>query len=58
VIEGDVLAFQDKLTVCWIVVPEPLAVSRAELELLVKKEIFAEALPEVVGVKVTVKGTL
>ena len=54
----DVLASQDKLTVCWIVPPEPLAVSRAEVELLVKKEMFAEAVPVVVGAKVTVKGTL
>jgi hypothetical protein len=39
-------------------VPVPLAVSVAEPELLVKKEIFADALPLVVGEKVTVKGTL
>jgi len=54
----DVLAFQDKLTVCWTVVPEPLAVSEAEVEMLVKKERFAEAVPLVVGANVTVKGTL
>jgi hypothetical protein len=58
VIEVDVLAFQDKATVCWMVAPEPLAVSKAEVEVLVKKEIFAEAVLLVVGANVTVKGTL
>lgn len=57
-IEEDVLAFQDKSTVCWTVAPEPLTLSRAELAVLVKKERFAEALPVVVGENVTVKGTL
>jgi hypothetical protein len=57
-IEVDVLAFQDKLTLCWRVAPEPLAVSRADVELLVKKERFAEAAPVAVGPNVTVKGTL
>jgi len=57
-IELDVLAFQDSWTVCWIVVPEPLAVSDADVELLVKKEMFAEAEPEAVGAKVNVKGAL
>jgi hypothetical protein len=58
VIEVDVLAFQDKSTVCWMFAPEPLAGSKAEVEVLVKKEIFAEAVPLVVGANVTVKGTL
>ena len=54
----DVLAFQDKSTVCCMLAPEPLAVSNAEVEVLVKNEIFAEAVPLVVGANVTVKGTL
>src|ERR1700756_1127394 len=58
VIEADVLAFQDKSAMCWMVAPEPLAVSRADVEVLVKKDTFAEAVPLVVGAKVTVKGTL
>jgi hypothetical protein len=58
VIEVDVLAFQDKSTVCGIVAPVPLAVSEAEVEVLVKKEMLAEALPVAVGAKVTVKGIL
>ena len=29
VIEVDVLAFQDKSMMCWMLVPEPLAVSKA-----------------------------
>jgi hypothetical protein len=53
----DVLASHDRLTVCWIVAPEPLTVSEAEFELL-KKEMFAEALPAVVGAKVMENGTL
>jgi len=57
-IEVDVLVFQDKSTVCWTVAPEPLAVSRTEVELPLKNEMFAEAVPVVVGAKVTVKGTL
>jgi hypothetical protein len=40
------------------VAPVPVTVSVAEPELLVKKEIFADALPLVVGEKVTVNGTL
>jgi hypothetical protein len=57
-IEVDVLAFQDKSTVCWTVAPEPLTLSSAEVEVFVKKERFAEAVPVVVGENVTVKGTL
>jgi hypothetical protein len=57
-IEVDVLAFHDRFTVCCMVAPEPLAVSDAELELLVKNEMFADAVPAAVGPKVTVKGTL
>ena len=34
----DVLAFEDKLTVCWTVAPEPLAISEAEVEVLVKRK--------------------
>jgi hypothetical protein len=56
--DADVLAFHDRFTMCWIVAPEPLAVSAAELELLLKNAMFAEAVPAVVGAKVTVKGTL
>ena len=56
--EVEVLAFQDKFTMCWIVAPEPLAVSNAVLELLVKKEMLAEAVPVVWGANVTVKGML
>jgi hypothetical protein len=41
-----------------MVAPEPLAVSSTEFELLVKNDIFAEAVPEAVGVNVTVYGTL
>ena len=57
-IEVDVLAFQDKSTVCWRFAPEPLAVSKAEVDELVKKKIFAEAVPLVVGANVIVKGML
>jgi hypothetical protein len=56
--EPDVLGFQDKSTMCWIVPPEPLAVSTADVELLVKKEMLAEAAPAAVGANVTLKGTL
>ena len=42
----------------WIFPPEPLAVSKAEVELLLKKKILAEAVPLTVGANVTVKGTL
>jgi hypothetical protein len=41
-----------------MVAPEPLADCSAELELLVKNEMFADAAPEAVGVNVTVYGTL
>ena len=57
-IEVDVLAFQDKATVCWMVAPVPLAVSEIELEPPVKKEMLVEAVPVAVGAKVTVKGTI
>jgi hypothetical protein len=57
-IEVVVLAFHDRLTMCWMVAPAPLAVSAVEPELVVKKAMFAEAVPAVVGAKVTVKGTL
>lgn len=56
--EPDVLASQDKSTMCWIVVPDPLAVSTAELELLATNEMVVDAVPVVVGANVTVKGTL
>lgn len=55
-IELEVLAFQDRSMMCWTVAPEPLAVSVAEVELLAKNEMFAEAVPEAVGANVTVKG--
>jgi len=58
VIESEALAFHDRTTVCWVVVPEPLAVSETEPELTVKKEMFAEIVLLVVGAKDTVKGTL
>lgn len=56
--EADVLAFHDRSTLCWIVAPEPVAVSDAEVELLAIKEMFAEAAPAAVGENVTVNGTL
>ena len=56
--EVDVLAFQDRSTLCWMVAPEPVAVSDAEVELLAMKEMLAEAAPAAVGVNVTVKGAL
>jgi len=55
-IEVDVLALHDRSTVCWMVAPEPLAVSDAEVELLVKNEMFAEAVAVEVGANVTVNG--
>ena len=58
VTEVDVLAFHDRSTLCWIVAPEPVAVSDAEVELLAMKEMFVEAVPAAVGANVTVKGTL
>lgn len=57
-IEVDVLAFHDKSTMCWMVPPEPLAVSTDEVEVLVRKEMLAEAVVVAVGAKLTVKGTL
>jgi hypothetical protein len=54
----DVLAFHDRLTTWGRVAPEPLAVCDAEVEFVVKKEIFADAVPLAVGAKVTVNGTL
>lgn len=56
--EVDVLALHDSSTLCWTVAPEPVAVSDADVALLAKKEIFAEAAPDAVGANVTVKGTL
>lgn len=56
--EVEVLAFHDKSTVCWIVAPDPLTVSAAELDVLVKNESLADAAPLVVGAKLTVKGTV
>jgi len=53
-----VLAFQVSVTVCWTEAPVPLAVSRAEPEVDVKKEIFAEDVPVVLGAKVTVNDAL
>jgi hypothetical protein len=38
--------------------PDPLTVSNAEEEVLVKKEIFEEAVAVLVGANVTVNGTL
>ena len=52
------LAFQVSVTVCWTEAPVPLAVSRAEPEVDVKKEIFAEDVPVVLGAKVTVNDAL
>lgn len=57
-IDVDVLAFQDRSTVCWIVPPDPVAVSVALVELLVRNAMFADAIPVVLGAKVTVNGTL
>ena len=54
----DVLAFHERSTVCWRVVPEPVAVSDAEFEVEVKKEIVAAADPDAVGANVTVNGAL
>jgi len=41
---------------CWTVVPDPLTISTAELELLAAKEMVADAAPLFVGAKVTLKG--
>jgi hypothetical protein len=54
----DVLAFHHRLTTCGWVAPEPLAVCEAEVEFVVKNEIFADAVPLAVGAKVTVNGRL
>lgn len=54
----DVLAFHDRLTTWGWVAPEPLAVCEAEVELVVKNEILADAVPLAVGAKVTVNGRL
>lgn len=56
--EVDVLAFHDRFTMCWSVAPDPLAVSVADVELLVKNEMLEESDPAVFGAKVTVNGTL
>jgi hypothetical protein len=56
--ELDVLAFHERFMVCRTVAPEPLAVSDAEVELLVKNDRFAEADPDVLGANVTVNGKL
>ena len=56
--EVEVLAFHDKSTMCWLVPPEPLAVSTNEVEVLVTKEMLAEVAAVAVGAKLTVKGTL
>ena len=56
--EVDVLAFQDRLTVCGTVAPEPVAVCNAEVELLVKNDRLAEADPAVLGVNATVNGSV
>jgi len=56
--EADVLAFHDRLTVCWTVAPAPLAVSDAMVDPLLRKEIVPEAVPATVGVNVTVKPAL
>lgn len=56
--EVEVLAFQDRATLCAIVAPEPEAASDVLAELLAMKEMFAETAPAAVGEKVTVKGTL
>src|SRR5215470_353108 len=52
------LAFHDRSTMCWMVVPDPVAVSTAELELLATNEMLADTAPLVVGVNVTLKGAL
>ncbi len=57
-IDVDVLAFHDRSTVCWIVPPDPLAVSVALVELLVRNAMFADTVPVVWGAKVTEKGML
>ena len=56
--EVEVLAFQDKSMMCWMVPPDPIAVSTDEVEVLVTKEMLAEVVAVAVGAKLTVKGTL
>ena len=56
--EVDVLAFQDRSTVCWIVAPVPVVASDVRTDPLLRNEILPEAVPETVGLKVTVNGTL
>src|SRR6476620_4274042 len=58
VIELDVLGLHDNSTMCCVVAPEPVAISDAEVELLVKKLIVADVVPAAVGENVTVNGTL
>lgn len=55
--EDEVLAFHDRSTVCWIVAPVPVAVSDV-VPLPLANDRFAEAVPAVVGPKVTVNGRL
>ena len=54
----DVLAFHHRLTTCGWVAPEPLAVCEAEVEFVVKNEIFAATVPLAVGAKVTVNASV
>jgi hypothetical protein len=55
----EVLAFQERSTVCWRVAPIPLAVSAVgELEALLENEILAERVPDTCGANTTVNGTL
>lgn len=56
-IEVEVLAIHDRSTVCWMVVPAPLAVS-VVVPLAVTNDRFAEATPADVGANVTVNGRL
>jgi len=53
--EGEMLAFHDRSTMCWIVVPVPLAVS-VVVPPAVTNDRFVEAAPAEVGAKVTVNG--
>lgn len=56
--EVDVLAFQDRSTVCWVVAPVPVMLSEARTDPLLRNEILPEAVPDIVGLNVTLKGTL
>ena len=56
--EPEELGFQVRSTMCWMVVPDPVAVSTADVELLATNEIVADVLPLAVGANVTVKGAL